>query len=128
MRTGTDVTVVAIAHMVSKSLAAAEQLSHEGISVEVIDPRTISPLDLPTILHSVAKTGRLLVVDEAFAPCSAGADIAAQVAESGFDDLDAPIRRIHGAFAPTPYAPSLERAIVPHVEDITRALRALLAE
>ena len=127
-RDGNDVTVVALAHMVSKSLTAAEQLAREGISVEVIDPRTISPLDLNTILHSVAKTGRLLIVDEAFAPCSAGADIAAQVAEHGFDHLDAPIRRLHGAFAPTPYAPSLERAIVPHVEDIAVALHNLLAE
>lgn len=127
-RAGTDLTVVALGHMVIKSLAAADQLEKEGASIEVIDPRTVSPLDIETILHSVARTGRLLVVDEAFGPCSVASEIAAQVVEQGFDNLDAPIRRIHGAFAPTPYSPSLERAVIPHTEDIVRALRSLLAE
>ena len=76
--------------MVRKTLEVAEQLAKEGISVEVIDPRTIAPLDMDTILESVHKTGRLLIVDETFAPCGIGAEIAAQVNERGFDDLDAP--------------------------------------
>ena len=128
VREGTHVTVVAVALMVHRTLAAAEQLSAEGISVEVIDPRTISPLDTATILASVAKTGRLLIVDEAFAPCSIGAEIAAQVADAGFNDLDAPIRRLNGAFAPVPYSPPLEKALVPDVADIVRAVKELIAE
>jgi 2-oxoisovalerate dehydrogenase E1 component len=127
-RAGAQVTVVAIALMVHRALAAAEELVKEGISVEVIDPRTISPLDTPTILASVAKTGRLLIVDEAFAPCSLGAEIAAQVADAGFDDLDAPIRRLNGAFAPVPYSPPLEKALVPDVADIVRAVKELISE
>ena len=127
-REGRDVTVVAIALMVQRSLAAAEQLAKDGISVEVIDPRTVSPLDTDTILASVKKTGRLLIVDEAFSPCSLGAEIAARVADTGFDDLDAPIRRLNGAFAPTPYSPPLEKAMIPHVEDIVKAIRELMEE
>ena len=127
-REGRDVTVVAIALMVQRSLAAAELLAKEGISVEVIDPRTVSPLDTETILTSVKKTGRLLIVDEAFSPCSLGAEIAAQVADTGFDDLDAPIRRLNGAFAPTPYSPPLERAVIPQVDDVVAAIRNLLSE
>jgi 2-oxoisovalerate dehydrogenase E1 component len=127
-REGRDVTVVAIALMVQRSLAAAEQLEKEGISVEVIDPRSVSPLDTDTILASVKKTGRLLIVDEAFAPCSLGAEIAARVADAGFDDLDAPIRRLNGAFAPTPYSPPLEKAVIPQVDDIAKAIRQLTEE
>ena len=127
-REGRDVTVVAIALMVQRSLAAAEQLASEGISVEVVDPRTVSPLDTDTILASVKKTGRLLIVDEAFAPCSLGAEIAAHVADAGFDDLDAPIRRLNGAFAPTPYSPPLEKVVTPQVEDIVKAVRDLADE
>src|SRR5262249_35866908 len=107
-RSGRDATIVALSLMVPHAVAAAEQLATEGISVEVVDPRTVSPLDLDSILRSVAKTGRLLVVDEAFGPCGFASEIAAQVADAGFNDLDAPIKRLHGAFAPTPYAPSLE--------------------
>jgi 2-oxoisovalerate dehydrogenase E1 component len=103
-------------------------MAAEGLSVEIVDPRTVSPLDLMTILQSVAKTGRLLVVDEAFGPCSLASEIAARVADEGFDDLDAPIKRLHGAFAPTPYAPSLEQAVVPQVEDVIRAIRELHEE
>ena len=127
-REGRDVTVVAIALMVQRSLAAADQLVKEGISVEVIDPRTVSPLDTDAILTSVKKTGRLLIVDEAFSPCSLGAEIAARVADTGFDDLDAPIRRLNGAFAPTPYSPPLEKAVTPQVEDVVRAIRELVEE
>lgn len=128
VRAGTDITVVAIAHMVKKSLEAAEQLAVSGVSVELIDPRTVSPLDSETILQSVAKTGRLLVVDESFAPCGIGGEIVARIADAGFDDLDAPIRRLNGAFSPTPYSPTLEKAVVPGVEEIVSAIRDLLAE
>ncbi|QDU24999.1 Acetoin:2,6-dichlorophenolindophenol oxidoreductase subunit alpha [Anatilimnocola aggregata] len=127
-RAGSDVTIVALSFMVTHALSAAEQLASEGISVEIIDPRTVSPLDLDSILRSVAKTGRLLVVDEAFGPCGIASEIAAQVADAGFNDLDAPIKRLHGAFAPTPYAPSLEEVVVPNVARIVQAIRDLLEE
>ena len=128
MREGTDVTVVGIALMVHKAMEAAEQIAADGISVEVIDPRTVSPLDTDTILTSVAKTGRLLIVDEAFQPCSVGAEIAARIVDQGFDELDAPIKRLNGAFTPTPYSPTLEAAVVPQVADIVREIRELLRE
>ncbi|MBI2942369.1 MAG: alpha-ketoacid dehydrogenase subunit beta [Chloroflexi bacterium] len=124
-REGRDVTVVAIAAMVNQVLEAAEVLAPEGISVEVVDPRTLAPLDLETILQSIRKTGRLVIVDEAFGPCGIGAEIAAQVAERGFDYLDAPVRRLNGAHAPTPYSPPLEAAIVPNSDAIAKAIREL---
>jgi 2-oxoisovalerate dehydrogenase E1 component len=127
-RTGQDITVVSIALMLRKTLEVAEQLAGEGISVEVIDPRTIAPLDMTTILESVHKTGRLLVVDETFAPCGIGAEIIAQVNERGFDDLDAPPQRLNGAHTPTPYSPTLEAAVVPNAQTITQAIKDLLAE
>ena len=127
-RAGTDVTVVALSLMVQHALQAAEQLAGEHISVEIIDPRTVSPLDVDSILQSVAKTGRLLVVDEAFGPCGFASEIAAHVADAGFNDLDAPIKRLHGAFAPTPYAPTLERAVVPDVAQVVQAIRDLMGE
>jgi 2-oxoisovalerate dehydrogenase E1 component len=128
VREGSDITVVALALMVQRALAASEALAENGISVEVIDPRTVSPLDSETILRSVHKTGRLLIVDEAFEPFGLGAEVAARVIDAGFDDLDAPIRRLHGAFTPTPYSPPLEKAIVPQVQDVERAIRELLEE
>ena len=99
-RAGTDLTLVGIGFTVQQALDAAEQLAAAGVSAEVIDPRTLAPLDIDTILASVHKTGRLLVVDEDFAPCGVGAEIAAQVMERAFDDLDAPVRRVNGLFAP----------------------------
>jgi len=128
VREGKDVTVVALAMMVHKTLQACEILSKEGISVELIDPRTVAPLDTETILKSVAKTGRLLIVDESFAPCGVGAEIAARLAENGFDDLDAPIRRLNGLHTPTPYSPTLENAVVPNVEAILKTIRELTKE
>ena len=127
-REGTDATVVALAQMRARALAAAESLAAEGISIEVIDPRTVSPLDVDTVLKSVAKTGRLLVVDEAYGPCSVAAEIAARVADEGFDELDAPIRRLQGAFCPTPYSPPLEKVMIPQTDDIRCAIVELLAE
>jgi 2-oxoisovalerate dehydrogenase E1 component len=119
---------VGIAFMVRRALEAAEELSAEGISVEVIDPRTLAPLDIDTVLASVRKTGRLLVVDEDFAPCGAAAEIAMQVMERGFDDLDAPVKRLNGLFCPAPYSPSLSENIIPTTKAIAQALRDLLAE
>jgi 2-oxoisovalerate dehydrogenase E1 component len=128
MREGRDVTVVALGAMVPKALEACKHLEKEGISVEVIDPRTVAPLDVDTVARSVGKTGRLLIVDEAFGPYGIGAEVAARIADQGFDDLDAPIRRLNGVHTPTPYSPPLETAVVPNVEAIARAVRSLAAE
>lgn len=128
VRQGKDATVVALGSMVPKTLEASEALSGEGIEIEVIDPRTINPLDLDTILESVHKTGRLLIVDETFAPCGVGAEIATQAMEKSFDDLDAPVARLNGLHTPTPYSPTLEAAVVPNTQKITQAVRNLLAE
>jgi 2-oxoisovalerate dehydrogenase E1 component len=127
-RAGTDLTLVGIGFTVKQALDAAEQLAAEGVSAEVIDPRTLAPLDMDTILASVHKTGRLLVVDEDFAPCGVGAEIATQVMEAAFDDLDAPVRRVNGLFAPAPYSPPLYEPLVPSVKGIVQAARELLAE
>jgi 2-oxoisovalerate dehydrogenase E1 component len=128
VREGQHATVVALASMVDLTLAACEQLAKEGVSIEVIDPRTVAPLDIDTVLASVHKTGRLLIVDEDFQPCGIGAEIAAQVIDKGFDDLDAPIKRLNGAHTPTPYSPPLDNAVVPKEDSIEQAIRALLAE
>jgi 2-oxoisovalerate dehydrogenase E1 component len=128
VREGRDVTVVALAVTVHQAVKAAERLTAEGISVEIIDPRTVAPLDAETILRSLHKTGRLLVVEEAFGPFGLGAEVTARVMEGGFDDLDAPVRRLHGAHAPTPYSPPLEAAVVPGPDAIAQAVRDLLAE
>ncbi|MBI2805674.1 MAG: dehydrogenase E1 component subunit alpha/beta [Planctomycetes bacterium] len=128
VREGKDVTVVALALMVQHVLKASATLAAEGISVELIDPRTVAPLDVDTIAQSVRKTGRLLIVDEAFMPFGIGAEIAAQIADRGFDDLDAPVRRLNGVHTPTPYSPTLESAVVPNVEQIAQAIRSLVSE
>ena len=114
--------------MVHKALEACALLTKENVSVELIDPRTVSPLDIDIILESAHKTGRLLIVDEAFAPCGIGAEIAAQVIDRGFDDLDAPIRRLNGVHTPTPYSPPLEAAVVPSPDSIAESVRDLVAE
>jgi len=128
VREGTDLTLVAIGRMVPMALEAGRKLAGEGVSIEVIDPRTVSPLDTATILESVAKTGRLLIADECFAPYGIGAEIAAQVSDRAFDDLDAPIRRLNGLFTPTPYSPTLEAAVVPTQDDLLRCVKELLDE
>jgi len=127
-RSGKDVTIVGIANGVTLALAASETLAGEGVEAEVIDPRSLAPLDIDTILGSVARTGRLLIVDEDYAPCGVGAEIAAQVADRGFDDLDAPIRRLNTRHAPIPYSPPLEQALIPTAATIAQAVRDLLAE
>lgn len=127
-RQGTDLTVVAFSIMVPRALEAAQALAADGISVEVIDPRTVAPLDIDTILWSVRKTGRLLIVDEDFGPAGMASEISALVTEQAFDDLDAPIRRLNGLHTPVPYSPALEAAVVPNTSRIVQAMRNLVAE
>ena len=123
---GTDVTVVSVSRMVHEAVAAAEHLGGEGIAVEVIDLRTVAPLDMEPILESVHKTSRLLIAHEAVVPFGIGAEIAATVAREGFWDLDAPIERIGAAATPPPYSPDLERAWLPDRDAIAGALRRLV--
>jgi len=123
---GADITVVAISRMVIFAEQAAKQLASEGISVEVIDPRTISPLDEGAILKSLAKTGRLVVVDEANPICSMAAEIASIAAERGFDYLDAPIKKVTAPHTPVPATPCLEAHYVPSVDNIVTAIKATL--
>lgn len=127
-RVGQHVTIVGIAYMVKEALKAAEILAQEGVSAEVIDPRSLAPLDVETILASVHKTGRLLVVDEDYAPCGVASEIATQVMERGFDDLDAPVSRLNGAFIPAPYSQALAEGLVPDAASIAQAVRDVLAE
>ena len=126
-RAGSDVTVVSVSRMVHEAVAAAECVAGDGVSVEVIDLRTVAPLDMGTILDSVAKTGRLLIAHEAVVPFGIGAEIAAAVARESFWDLDAPIQRVGAAATPPPYAPDLERAWLPDRDDIAAAVRHLVA-
>ena len=127
-RAGRDVTIVATSIMVHKSLEAADILAAEGVEVEVIDLRSIRPIDRGAVLASVRKTGRLICVHEAVKTLGIGAEISAMVAESdAFDYLDAPILRLGGAETPIPYNPLLEAAVVPQVHDILRAVRDLVA-
>ena len=121
VRQGTDLTIVSCGLWLRRSLEAAEQLAAQGISCEVIDLRTIVPLDVETIVASVAKTGRLLVVDEAYAMCGIGAEIAAVVMEHAFDELDAPVGRLHTEPVSQPFSPALEDAVVASVEKIVAA-------
>jgi 2-oxoisovalerate dehydrogenase E1 component len=126
VRDGSDVTVVSVSRMVHEVVAAAEELAGDGISVEVIDLRTVAPLDVGPVLDSVHKTSRLLIAHEAVVPFGIGAEIAATVAREGFWDLDAPIERIGAVATPPPYAPELERAWLPDRNDIADALRRLV--
>ena len=126
-REGADVTVVATQIMVQRALAAADELGREGISVEVIDPRTLAPLDMGTIEASVKKTGRVVIAHEAVKTGGVGGEIAARIAESSaFEYLEAPIARLGGAHAPIPYQRELEKCAVPQVEDIVSAVRAVM--
>jgi pyruvate dehydrogenase E1 component beta subunit len=125
-RAGGDVTVVAISRMVQMALAAANALSEEGIEVEIVDPRTLSPLDEDAILSSVKKTHRLVVVDEDNPRCSAAADIAALVADKGFDLLDAPIKTVTAPHTPVPFSPPLEQFYIPTPERIADTIRTIV--
>jgi pyruvate dehydrogenase E1 component beta subunit len=125
-RPGDDVTIVAISRMVQQSLAAADALAAEGIEAEVIDPRTLSPLDDETILASVAKTHRLVIVDEDNPRCSAAADISAMVADKGFDTLDAPIKLVTAPHTPVPFSPPLEQFYIPSPDRIAAAVHEIV--
>lgn len=125
-REGKDVTVVAAGSMVLRALTAAERLASDGIDAEVIDLRTISPLDHDTILASVAKTHRLVIAHDAVKPFGFGAEIAAMVAEEALEELDARIKRITPPFAPVPFSPSLEAAYYPQAQAIEAGVRSIL--
>ena len=125
-REGRDITVVATLAMVHYTIEAARRLEKEGISVEVIDPRTLAPLDRETILSSVRKTGRLVVVDEAYLSCGIQGEIIASVTERAFRYLKAPPLRLGNPGVPVPFAPTLEEAVIPNIENIEQAIRKTL--
>jgi acetoin:2,6-dichlorophenolindophenol oxidoreductase subunit beta len=125
-RAGKDVTIVALSRLVEEALAASERLAEEGIEAEVIDPRTLVPLDLEAIVESVRRTNRLVVAHEAVEHGGFGAEIAAAVQAAAFDDLDAPVERVGAPFAPIPLSPPLEDAYLPDREDVYTAARATL--
>ncbi|USK70702.1 alpha-ketoacid dehydrogenase subunit beta [Peribacillus asahii] len=127
-RKGSDLTIVAIGKQVQTAQQAAEQLAKRGVEVEIVDPRSLSPLDEDTILSSVAKTNRLIVIDEANPRCSIATDIAALVADKGFDTLDAPIKRITAPHTPVPFSPPLEDIYLPTPEKVIKAVSELLGE
>ena len=125
-REGSDVTVVAIGLMVHRALAAANKLQEKGISVEVVDPRSLAPLDKQAIINSVSKTGRLVIMDEEPKTESASSEIAAIVAEEAFDLLDAPIKRVCAPDTPIPFSPVLEKAWMPDEEDLIKAITEIM--
>ena len=125
-RQGTDVTIVATSAQVHEALTAAETLANEGVSAEVVDPRTLFPLDRETILNSIRKTGRALVVHDAIVRHGFGAEVAAMIMEEAFDYLDAPVRRLGSVPVPMPYADELEKATIPNAAKIAAAVRELL--
>jgi pyruvate dehydrogenase E1 component beta subunit len=127
VRDGSDVTIVAVGRMVPESVAAAEKLTAAGIDAEVIDVRTVQPLDTETIVNSVRRTNRAVVVHEAVTFGGIGAEIAAQIQDEAFDYLDAPILRIGAPFSPVPFSPVLERAYIPDSARIEREVTQLLA-
>lgn len=125
-REGEDVTIVATLYMVHKSLAAAEELSNEGISVEVVDPRTLVPLDKQAIINSVKKTGRIVIVTEDCKTGGVSAEIAAVVAEEAIDYLDAPVKRVAEPDTPIPFSPPLERFVIPDEKKIIGAVKEVV--
>jgi pyruvate dehydrogenase E1 component beta subunit len=127
VRQGTDSTVVSYGRQVNDALAVAEKLQAEGVSVEVVDLRTISPLDMDTVLASVTKTGRAVVVHEATKNFGPGAEVAAQVSEVLFGKLKAPVLRIGSKFAPVPFAKALETAFMPSQDELAAAVRQLMS-
>src|SRR5690606_6664716 len=128
VREGDDVTIVALGRMVSMAQQAAETLAAEGIECEIVDPRTTSPLDTETIYESVEKTGRLVVVDEAYPRCGFASDVAALVAQDCFSALTAPIRMVTAPHAPVPFSPTLEDAFVPSPDRIAAAVREVVGK
>jgi pyruvate dehydrogenase E1 component beta subunit len=126
MRSGTDVTIIAVGRMASESMIAASRLAEAGIEAEVIDLRTVQPLDSTTILDSVRRTNRALVVHEAVTFGGIGAEISSQIQEEAFDYLDAPVLRIGAPFSPVPFSPVLERAYIPDSNRIANGVHRLL--
>jgi len=124
-REGTDATIVARSLMVPVALKAAEELAKDGVSCEVIDPRTIRPLDIKTIVESVKKTNRVVIAEESHPFASVGAEISAEINERAFDYLDAPVKRVSGVDVPMPYAKNLERMAIPDVQEVIAAVRAV---
>ena len=124
-RSGEDVTIVATAWMVQKALEAAKKLEIEGIKAEVVDPRTLVPLDKKAILDSVKKTGKVVVVDEDYERCGFAAEVAAIIADEAFDYLDAPIKRVATPMVPIPYSPVLENYVLPDENKIIKAVKEL---
>jgi pyruvate dehydrogenase E1 component beta subunit len=127
-REGTDVTVVATGRLVHESLKAAEEAEQDGVSVEVVDPRTLSPLDSETILASVRKTTRCVTAHEAVVQGGFGAELAAVVQYGAFDYLDAPIERVGARFAPLPFAPVMEEYVVPHADEVLAAIKRTVSK
>ena len=125
-REGSNVTIIAIGYMVSQALKAAKALEENGISAEVVDPRSLIPLDEDTILSSVAKTHNALVVDEGHLRCGAAAEIAAVIADKGFDSLDAPVKRLAAPDVPVPFSPPLEKFVLPNDKKIVSAVKEML--
>lgn len=125
-REGKDVTIVATAAMVHKSLEVAEKLEKDGISVEVVDPRTIVPLDVDTIINSIKKTGKLVVVDEGYPRCGFATDVAALAVNKAFDSLKAPVKIVTPPATPVPFSPALESEWIPSTEKIEKAVREIL--
>jgi pyruvate dehydrogenase E1 component beta subunit len=125
-RPGKDVTIVSFARGMSYALEAAERLAKEGVEAEVIDLRTLRPLDLETVFVSVRKTNRLVTVEEAWPVCSVGSEICAQAAIQCFDHLDAPPVKISGADVPMPYAANLERLALPNAEHVVEAAKSVI--
>lgn len=122
-REGSDATIIARSLMVPTALKAAEELEKQGISCEVIDPRTIRPLDIETIVKSVKKTNRVVIAEESHPFCGVGAEISAEITERAFDYLDAPVKRVSGADVPMPYAKNLENLAIPDVAQIVAAVK-----
>lgn len=126
-RAGGDVTVIATSYMVQRSLIVADRLASEGIQVEVVDPRTLVPLDFQTLMASVEKTRRVVIVDECHQSCGVAAEIAARIGEAGFDKLKAPIRRVTTLDVPVPYSAPLEEFISPSESRVADAVRSVLS-
>ncbi|VAV88080.1 Pyruvate dehydrogenase E1 component beta subunit, partial [hydrothermal vent metagenome] len=126
VREGSDVTIVSFSIGMSYALDAADRLAADGVSAEVIDLRSLRPMDIPTVLESVKKTNRCVVVEEGWPVCSIGSEVAAQIMTQGFDYLDAPVLRVAGKDVPMPYAANLEKLALPNVDEVIEAVKSVL--
>jgi len=126
-RGGDDVTLVTYGRMVTESLAAADQLAASGLSAEVIDLRSVQPIDMDTVIASATKTNRIVVVHEAVRFGGLGGEIASQISEQAFDYLDAPVERIGAPFSPVPFSPALEKLYIPNAEAIAEGIHRVMA-